>query len=257
MPAVDKLFDHAIRAAGGAVAPRARQLGRSLVVSKPAKQPAAARVSPDPGVGTPASSPAAGNKVSSGSDPTGVTETNVSVLVTAPVLTVCRYLADIANIARGLPGVRSVHAGEDQTLTIRYDRAARRIAWLAPGRFRIDQQRQRVEWEIRASALYSGTLSIHGDCNISRLQSILRSDQRSLGGAAREVHLQMLRRIARAVEEALDLLGAPLGEGDPAPLLPAAEPVSALAVSPQPGHPAMDSAAVLGSQGLVRECWGD
>jgi hypothetical protein len=170
-------------------------------------------------------------------DPVGGTETEACVVVMAPVLTVCRYLADIANIARGLPGVRSVHAGGENTLTLRYRGAAGQPPRLAPGRFCIDPQRQRVEWEIRASANYSGTLSIHGDCNISQLQSVLRIDRPSSSGVTREVHLDMLRRIAHAVQARLDQLGAPGPQ------------------NPTPRTTTRKLDAVLGAQGLVHESW--
>lgn len=239
MPTAQKVSDRGHQPASSAVTPPARQ---------PVHRPAVSA-----GERNPISSADSGAGVSAGSAPLTVTETNVSVLVVAPVLTVCRYLADIANIARGMPGVRSVHAGAAQTLTICYGSAADRIVRLAPGRFRIDQQQQQIEWEIRASALYSGTLSIHGDCTISQLESTLSSDQPSLSGTARDIHRQMLHRIARAVEAGLDRLRAPLADDDPAAPLPAAPQPS---VAPHPQQLSSDSETVLGSRGLVREYWG-
>jgi hypothetical protein len=140
-----------------------------------------------------------------------VTETEATVVVMAPVLTVCRYLADAANVARCLPGVVAVRAREQQTLTIRYDGTATRPARIAPGQFRLDHTRQRIEWEIRGSARYSGTIGIYGDSSISRLQSTMRTDERILSGAARDLHVEMLRRFARAVERELNAPAAPVG----------------------------------------------
>lgn len=232
-------------------------------VSDPANQPNPAETSTArrpavPGQARTQSSPArSGTSVSADRATTGVSETDVSLLVVAPVLTVCRYLADIANIARGLPGVRSVHAGAEHTLTIGYAGAAgrlARLARLAPGRFRIDQQRQEIEWEIRGSAVYSGTLSVHGDCTISQLESTLSSDQTSLSAAARDIHLQMLRRIARAVEAGIDRLRSPLATDD-LPALSPAVPPSSITPGLPPERQSRPSGTTLGSHGLVREYW--
>ena len=146
-----------------------------------------------------------------------VTETNASVLVTAPTLTVCRYLADIANIACCLPGVHAVRVGEKHTLTVRYAGAARRTARIVPAQFRIDHHAQWTEWEISGSAFYSGTIHIYGDSNLSQLESILRTDQPTPSGAARDLHVETLRRIARAVEGGLGTATAPTAAADPPP----------------------------------------
>lgn len=140
-----------------------------------------------------------------------MTETEATVVVMAPVLTVCRYLADVADVARCLPGVVAVRAGEHQTLTIRYDGTATRPARIAPGQFRLDHTRQRIEWEIRGSARYSGTIGIYGDSSISQLQSTMRTDKPILSGATRDLHVEMLRRIARAVERELNAPAVPVG----------------------------------------------
>jgi hypothetical protein len=174
-----------------------------------------------------------------GGYPMGVTETGVTVVVMAPVLAVCRYLADIVNIARCLPGVRSVRAGEAQTLTVRYGEAGARPARIVPGRFRIDQQGQLVEWEIRSAVSYSGTIRVYGDGSISQLQSVLRSDQPSLSGSAADLHVEMMRRIVRAVEAGIDPIS-----------IPAAAQLSGMSAY-EPDHHPGDSPAVLHQQQMV------
>ena len=184
-------------------------------------------------------------------DLVGVTETSATVVVQASVLSVCRYLNDVANIGHCLPGVRAVRTGEDQTLTLRYDGAVARTARIAPGRFRIDRLRQRVDWEIDGTAYYSGTIGIYGDSTISQLQSILRTDQPSLSGPTQDLHIQMLRRIARGVEDGLELAPAPAPADDPRPTTAAAR-LSVLSSLPDPGNLPGDSAAVADKQGVTR-----
>jgi hypothetical protein len=144
----------------------------------------------------------------------GVTETKATVVVLASVLTVCRHLADIGNIARCLPGVRSVLAGDGETLTVHY--FGGRTARIAPGRFRVNRYAQLVDWEISSSASYSGTIQIYGDSAISQLHSVLRTDHPSLSGAAQAMHTQSLHRIARSVEGRLNPIPTPAR--DPHPL---------------------------------------
>jgi hypothetical protein len=164
-----------------------------------------------------------------------MTRSDLSVTVMAPVLRVCRYLGDITNIARGLPGVSSVQAGPAQMITIGYRAAAGTPARLAPCRFRIDRQRQRIEWEIRGPLRYSGTLSVFGDCHVSRVQSELRSDQPILDDAARDLHTQMLHLIAEAVQADDQMPSTPLPAGN------VVEPTSP------------EQVGTLGNQGTARE----
>jgi hypothetical protein len=149
-----------------------------------------------------------------GRGPLAVTETKATVVIMAALFSVCRYLSDLGNIARCVPGVRSVLGADGEALTVHY--FGGRTARIAPGRFRTDHHGQQVDWEISSSARYSGTIRVYGDSGISQLLSILRTDQPSLSGAAEALHTQALHRIARSIEAELSPIPAPAS--DPQPL---------------------------------------
>jgi hypothetical protein len=127
-----------------------------------------------------------------------VTETKATVVILASVLFVCWYLSDLGNIARCVPGVRSVLGADGEALTVHY--FGEKTARIAPGRFRVDHHGQQVDWEIAGSAHYCGTIGVYGDSAISQLHSVLRTEQPRLSGAAQALHIQALHRIARSIE---------------------------------------------------------
>jgi hypothetical protein len=147
-------------------------------------------------------------------DRPAVTETKATVVIMASVLFVCRYLSDLGNLARCVPGVRSVLGGDGEALTVHSFGGP--TARIGPGRFQVNHHAGQVDWEITSSARYSGEIRVYGDSGISQLHSILRTDQPSLTGALCAVHTQTLHRIARSVEAALRPI--PTAVSDPHPL---------------------------------------
>jgi hypothetical protein len=145
----------------------------------------------------------------------GVTETKATVVIMASVFFVCRYLSDLGNIARSVPGVRSVLGADGEALTVHH--FGGKTARIAPGRFRVNHHAQQVDWEITSSARYSGEIRVYGDSGISQLHSILRTDQPILTGALCALHSKTLHRIARSVEALLHPIPTPVSDPHPRP----------------------------------------
>jgi hypothetical protein len=145
-----------------------------------------------------------------------VTEAKATVVIMASLLSVCRYLSDPGNIARCVPGVRSVLGADGEAFTVHH--FGGKTARIAPGRFCTGEHGQQVGWEISSTARYSGAIRVYGDSGISQLHSVLRTDQPRLSGAVQALHVQALHRIARAVEAELSpLRAAPASDPQPVP----------------------------------------
>jgi hypothetical protein len=129
-----------------------------------------------------------------------MTEATATVIIMAPIFDVLDYLADLRNLLDYVPRARSVARGDGDALTIGYQRESGRAARIAPARLRMSRADRRVDWEIRGSACFCGTIQVYGDSVISQLHSTLRSSRPALSRAVQAQHRAALRRIAQAVE---------------------------------------------------------
>jgi hypothetical protein len=127
-------------------------------------------------------------------------EATATVIIMAPIFGVLDYLADLGNVLDYLPRARSVARGDGDALTIGYQQEPGRAARIAPARFRMSRPDRRVDWEIRGSACFRGTIQIYGDSVISQLHSTLRSSRPALSRAVQAAHSAALRRIAQSIE---------------------------------------------------------